>query len=446
VFIEPIILSLLWALAIESLSWIELERLNEDAAIRKTVKQLRIDDKGVVTEARKMVYETIRRQNAIDFLVDEALEPNNLGNLKIGLRSFLRLYTYLVHYSGDSLARAYALVDYTRELIGKRDFNPVKNIPDIIPTMTIPFDEITDTQRLAYRYFHPSWYVTHLFNEFGEHTTERLIEHIEYPNYIRLNRLKGNNESLDSLYKQGFQLISEPGLSDTYRLLIDDGITDTQEYRDGHFIIQDKASILVGEVADPKSGDIVLDVCAAPGVKTSHIAQLMGNTGRILSVDYNRRRLQNWEVLMERLGVSNAKPVQADASKSDALPRIEADLVLVDPPCTGTGLFHKTPSSKWRLSPRSIDNMARLQKRILWNSAQRLKEGGTLVYSTCSITVEENEEVIQSLIDRMPEYQLVESNPRIGDPGLRGMNKAQRLYPHKHASNGFFIAKLVKDI
>jgi 16S rRNA (cytosine967-C5)-methyltransferase len=227
---------------------------------------------------------------------------------------------------------------------------------------------------------------------------------------------------------------------------VTDRITRTKDYRNGHFIIQDKASILVGELAKPKPGEIVLDICAAPGLKTSHLAQYMGNTGRILSVDYNRSRLQSFIVLMKRLGVKNAEPIHADATKLDALPRIEADLVLVDPPCTATGLFHKFPSNKWRLSPRSIDNMARLQKRILWNSAQRLKEGGTLIYSTCSITLEENEGVIKSLLDKMPEYKLVESTPRIGTSGLKGMKAAQRLYPHIQECNGFFIAELVKGI
>ncbi len=439
-------MSLVWTIAIESLSWIELERLNEDAAIRKTVKQLRVNDKKLVDEAKALVYETVRRQNAIDFLVESALEPNNLGNLKIGLRSFLRLYTYLVHYSESSLARAFELVDHTRELLGKREFKQIENIPDIIPSMYIPFDEITDAQRLAYEYFHPSWYVAHLFNEFGAETTEKIIKHVDYPNYIRLNTLKGDAESIDRLFEKGFQLVAEPPLPNTYQLLDDKGITETSEYKDGHFIIQDKASILVGEIAHPEQGDVVLDVCAAPGVKTSHLAQMMHNTGRIISIDHNMRRLENWEHLMNRLGVINAKPVLADASKSESLPQIEADLIVVDPPCTATGLFHKIPSSKWRLTPRSVDNMAWLQKRILWNTSKCLKPGGTLIYSTCSITVEENEEVVQSLINRNPDYKLVEAAPRIGDHGLLGMNEAQRLYPYRHACNGFFIAKLVKDI
>ncbi|RLI02059.1 hypothetical protein DRO31_05035 [Candidatus Bathyarchaeota archaeon] len=435
----------MWTLAVESLSWIELERLNEDAAIRKTVRQLRINDKAIVDEAKILVYETMRRLNAIDFLVDAALEPNNLGNLQIGLRSFLRLYTYLVHYSDEPLAYAYELVDHIRAILRKREYKPAQDIPDLIPLMSIPFNEISDTQRLAYKYFHPSWYVAELFNEFGEQQTRSMIEYVDYPSYLRVNTLKADSDSLDALYEKGFQMVQEPKLPDAYRLLDYEGITDTPEYREGQFIIQDKASILAGIVADPKPDDIILDVCAAPGVKTSHYAQMMENTGRILSIDYNRRRLQNWENLMERLGVTNAKPVQADTSKPDTLPKVDADLVVVDPPCSGTGLFHKTPSSKWRLTPSSIENMAELQKRILWNASRRLRDGGTLVYSTCSVTVEENEEVVQSLLDRDPEYSLVEASPRIGDRGRRGLDEAQRLYPYKHASNGFFIAKLVKN-
>ena len=419
--------------------------MSEDAAIRKTVKQLRINDEVAVDEARILVYETIRRLNAVDFIVDEALKPNNLGNLKIGLRSFLRLYTYLVHYSDQSLAYAYELVDHTRELLGKREYKAVNDIPDLIPLMNIPFDEVTETQRLAYKYFHPSWYVAELYTVFEENT-EKLLEPVSYPSYLRVNTLKADADSLDSLYAEGYQLIQEPYLPDAYKILDDTGITRTPEYRNGHFIIQDKASILAGVVADPKPGDIVLDICAAPGVKTSHYAQMMENTGRILSIDFNRRRLQNWEHLMNRLGVTNAKPVQADASKPDTIPKIEADIVTVDPPCSGSGLFHKTPSSKWRLTPRSIDTMARLQKRILWNASRRLREGGTLVYSTCSITIEENEEVVMSLLERDTEFRLVEASPRIGDHGLRGIDEVQRLYSYKHASNGFFIAKLMKSI
>ena len=437
-------MSLLWTIAIESLSWIELRRLNEDAAIRKTVKQLGIQDTELVDKARELVYETVRRQNALDFLIEEALEDETLEDLKVGVRSYLRLFTYLVHYSEGSFVFASELADSANQLFTKRELKLVRNLPDLIPLMSIPFSEISDIQRLAYTYFHPSWYVSYLYDEFGEENAESLIKPITYPNYLRVNTLKGESK-IDTLYEHGFQLIQEPNLTNTYRLLEDEGLTNTTEYRQGYFIRQDKASILVGEVANPKPDTTVLDVCAAPGIKTSHLAQIMGNTGRIVSVDYNERRLKSWEILMDRLGVENAESLHVDASKQYNLD-FEADVIVVDPPCTGTGLLHKSPSSKWRLTPRSIDNMANLQKRILWNSAKHLKTGGNLVYSTCSITVEENEEVILDFLEKAPMYSLVDSSLRIGGPGLKGMNEAQRLYPHKHECNGFFIAKLVKGI
>ena len=145
---------------------------------------------------------------------------------------------------------------------------------------------------------------------------------------------------------------------------------------------------------------------------------------------------------MKKLGVKNTKSIQADATNLCKMPEIDADIVLVDPPCTSTGVFHKNPSNKWRLNLRSIETMSTLQKKILWNSSRRLSMGGTLVYSTCSITIEENENVVQSLLDRDPEFKLVDSKPFIGEQGLMGLNKAQRFYPHKHKCNGFFIAKL----
>jgi 16S rRNA (cytosine967-C5)-methyltransferase len=435
-------LSLLWTLVIESLSWIELARINEDRAIRKSVRQLKIRNKDIVNEASNLVYETVRRQNALDYIIEEALRPNSLNDLTVGSRSFLRLYTYLVQYSNSSLIKAYELVDHAKKILGKNAFKQIKNIPEIISSLEIPYNTFSNAQRLAYLHFHPTWYVRYLLNQFGEHFTEQLILHVDYPNYLRLNRIKGTDISIKNLYEKGFQLVTEPSLSDTFVLLDDDDLTETEEYLNGHFIIQDKASILVGEIANPKPGDVVLDVCAAPGIKTSHIAQLMNNTGKIVSIDYNKKRLEEYVNLMKKLGVKNTKSIQADATNLCKMPEIDADIVLVDPPCTSTGVFHKNPSNKWRLNLRSIETMSTLQKKILWNSSRRLSMGGTLVYSTCSITIEENENVVQSLLDRDPEFKLVDSKPFIGEQGLMGLNKAQRFYPHKHKCNGFFIAKL----
>ena len=143
------------------------------------------------------------------------------------------------------------------------------------------------------------------------------------------------------------------------------------------------------------------------------------------------------------MGVQITEPIIADARISLPFAQ-EADIVVLDPPCTSTGVFAKQPSAKWRLTPRSIDRMVEIQWRMINNCAEKVKAGGVLIYSTCSVTVEENEMIIERFLKWHPEFALAEIKPELGLPGLRGLDKCQRLYPHLHESNGFFIAKLLK--
>jgi 16S rRNA (cytosine967-C5)-methyltransferase len=189
----------------------------------------------------------------------------------------------------------------------------------------------------------------------------------------------------------------------------------------------------------------VLDVCAAPGAKTTYLAQLMQNRGSLYSVDYSRRRIRVWRKEVARMGVDIAQPIIADACNTIPL-KIKADIVVLDPPCTSTGAFAKLPSAKWRITRRSVDKMAEIQWQMLCNSAEKVKSGGKLVYSTCSIAVEENEMLIERFLKWYPEFSLTDIPLKIGLPGLRGMEKCRRLYPHKHFCNGFFIAQLLKAI
>jgi 16S rRNA (cytosine967-C5)-methyltransferase len=215
-------------------------------------------------------------------------------------------------------------------------------------------------------------------------------------------------------------------------------------FQEGLFYVQDKASCYVAEVADPKPGMKVLDACAAPGAKTTHLAQLMQNQGTIYSLDYSSRRMKTWKKEVARMGATTAEPLIADVCSSLPLAS-EVDLAVLDPPCTNTGAFGKQPSAKWRLTPGSIGRMAEIQWQMINNCAEAVKPGGILIYSASSVTVEENEMVIERFLKWHPEFRLAEINPKLGLPGLRGMEKCQRLYPHIHESNGFFIAKLAKQ-
>jgi 16S rRNA (cytosine967-C5)-methyltransferase len=188
----------------------------------------------------------------------------------------------------------------------------------------------------------------------------------------------------------------------------------------------------------------LLDACAAPGAKTTYLAQLMQNRGVIYSIDYSKRRINVWRNEVARMGAEIAVPIIADACNPLPL-RMKADVVVLDPPCTSTGVFRKLPSAKWRLTRRSVDKMAEIQWQMINSCAENVKSGGTLIYSTCSITVEENEMLVERFMKWHPEFLLAEMTPKIGLPGFRGLEKCQRLYPHIHQCNGFFIAKLVRE-
>ena len=265
------------------------------------------------------------------------------------------------------------------------------------------------------------------------------------PTYVRVNTLGATEESIvEKLGSEGVKLESLP-LKYTYKVLeAKQPLNSLGSYKEGLFYVQDKASCFATQAADPKEGSVVFDICAAPGAKTTYLAQLMQNRGAIYSVDFSPRRMWTWKRETARMKTHIAESVIADACA--ALPlEAEADLVVLDPPCTGTGIFAKQPSAKWRITPKSIGKMAEIQWKMINSCAEKVAAGGILIYSTCSITVEENEMIVERFLKWQNEFSLVEIEPKIGLPGLRGLTQCQRLYPHIHQCNGFFIAKLQKN-
>jgi len=439
-----------WTLAIETLSWVELQRLGERLALAKAAKQLQITDRKVTGLAHKLVFETLRRLNAIDLILSSGLAPRPLGDFKLGVQSFLRLYTYQVVFEGADFENAVAMAHMGRSVLGWRELNDVEEALGTLLSvdLTDALRGANDEERVALQTYNPTWFVKYCFKMLGRSEALNFLESSSKPTptYLRLNTLKGSEEDcLKQLEKDGVAVKKEPPLKYTYRLLKSQRpLTRTRSFREGLFYTQDKASCLTVEVADAKAGETVIDVCAAPGAKTTYIAQMMQNQGTIYSVDYSKRRMDVWKRELQRMGTSNARPVLGDAQKP--LPVLDdADLVVLDPPCTSTGAFGKTPSAKWRLTKRSVFNMAQVQWNMLNNSAQKVKEGGHIVYSTCSVSLEENEMLIERFLKWNLDFKLVETMPRIGLPGFRGQSQCQRLYPHVHECNGFFVAKLVKE-
>lgn len=442
-----------WTVAIETLSWIEMRRLNERAALMRTVKQLGINDATAIRLAYSLVVETERRKNLIDRFVNAVITPKKIGEYNLGIQSFLRLYVYETRVAKNweklHVKEAENIASLGRAILGWQTMREVEPFLGFLLTTSLTpiLTQLNETEKISLQTFHPKWFVEYVFKLFGEKDAVAFLEGSQHPppSYIRVNTLAAPEEAtVQKLQAESVRLEKVPELNYTYKVLSTrKPLNAMPSYAKGEFYVQDKASCFATQAASPKPGDTAFDVCAAPGAKTTYLAQLMNNQGAIYSVDFSAKRMKTWKKETRRMGATIAEPLIADVTASVPLDG-EADLLILDPPCTSTGVFAKQPSAKWRLSPNSIKNMSEIQLRMINNCADKVKSGGTLTYSTCSLTLEENEGVIVAFLQSHPEFHLIDVEPKIGLPGLNGLTACQRLYPHLHQCNGFFIAKLQK--
>jgi 16S rRNA (cytosine967-C5)-methyltransferase len=436
------------ALAIESLSWMEHEGLSERTAFARTSKQLGITRAGQLRTAQLLILETTRRRNLIDYLILRASSGQlDLASLEHGIASLLRLFCYWTRLHGADDRDVVRFLHAARSALGWRKLQPIEPMLGRILALDIP-EEVSILpydQAVALNLFHPTWFVSTSTVLLGRPAALKLMQRNAHraSSYIRINTLSVNEEAcLREIEETGIELESVQSLPLAFKVLsFKRPIVQTKPYREGRIVIQDKASMLAGAVAAPRPGDSVLDVCAAPGAKTTHLAQLMENKGAIYSIDKSSSRMNFWRREVSRLGVEIAHPLLADASKP--LPtNMQVDVVLLDPPCSNTGTFWKSPAEKWTTTPERVHVLARAQRTMLENVSRFVRKGGTLVYSTCSILAEENEHVVNSFLAANPDFRAVDSSPRIGLPGLYGSETSQRLYPHTHDCNGHFISKM----
>jgi 16S rRNA (cytosine967-C5)-methyltransferase len=431
----------------------QMRRLSEPLALARTVKQLNIHNPDAVRFARSLVSETVRRQNFIDAFIKRAIEPSSLEGFNLGVQAFLRLYVYqtrIAHnWSKLDLNQAESITRLARSILGWQTLQPIEPFLGMLlvqrPEAVVEHKD--DVVRVALQTFHPAWFVEYCFRLFGRKEALAILESdmTPPPLCVRLNTLRAERDQiLAKLREEGIEVENIEQSAFIYKVVkAGKPISETACFHEGLIHLQDRSDSVVAEAANPARGITVLDVCCAPGAITTQLGQMMDNDGLIVSVDYSRRRMAAWTKEIQRVGVKIAEPIIADAH--NPLPiALEADLVVLDPPCTGTGIFSRLPSFKWRLSPRSIDRMADIQWQMLDNCASRVKSGGALIYSTSSITVEENELLVEKFLKWHPEFSLGEIPRKTGLPGLRGLDKCQRLYPHIHHCNGLFVARLVK--
>lgn len=292
---------------------------------------------------------------------------------------------------------------------------------------------------------YPRWFSRYLKRVLGRMTALELMSFQDKekpPTYVVVNMLKDRvEEILEEAERRGVRLREDSRLKGVFVVKVENTWGLVSLAREGLISIHDFSSYYAVEALDPKPGETLLDICAAPGTKTWLSAMKMRNRGRIISVDSSKQRIRAHKKRMKLMGVKVAEQLEADATRPLPL-RLQADRVLVDPPCSSTGLFWREPAYRWTVKPRHVKMFMRLQAKILREAARHVKPGGTLLYSTCSLTLEENELVIEDFLKTNPDFSAIEVEEKEGSPGYRGLEEARRLYPHRDYCNGFFLIKL----
>jgi len=414
--------------------------VEKGASERSAVERIARSDPDlaiVKRDALALVLGIVNEQDLLDRLAQNVLRGEKLG---ISSRCLFRLATHVVLRSNEK-------GQMRRIERSLRDVAPTEVLPKLEFLLgslfgVDPFQQVSvlsDSERVALETHHPVWWVEYCYRLFGRGETIELLSAGPRPRYIRVNPLKnrGRTSLPKEMGKLSERLTKVPSTPGVYGM---DGSPSafSRFFSHGLFQMQDLASFLAVKGGDPKPGEKVLDLCAAPGAKTAVMAQLMKNRGRIVSVDYSRRRMTSWKREIERLGVEIAEPVISDATRLGV--HDSFDLAIIDPPCSGTGVFDRNPGMKWHLSTQSVERYSTLQQHFLDSASPLVSQDGRILYCTCSLTIEENEHIVSTFLKSHPEFETRPVLEEYGSPGLRGMVDCRRFYPHRDRTAGYFVA------
>ena len=419
---------------------------------------LRPLDRAMISE---MVLGTLRWQGRLDTYLQHALklrgkkiEPRLMHLLRLGAYQILFMdrvpESAAVNESvrlAKVLFKSEKITGFVNALLRSVTRNQDR---DLFP----PFAE-QPIEHISQAFSHPSWLVERWVKEFGPETARSLCaaNNRKPPFAVRTNTLRITREELHRrMGEEGIS--SQPTSFSPEGLLLKKSpvLAEERLFQEGLYFVQDESSQVVSHLLSPQPGERILDVCAAPGGKTTHLAQLMKNQGEITALELHRSKVKLIEENCRRLGITIVRAIERDASQPLPFPDGEAfDRILLDAPCTGLGILHRNPEAKWRRKPEDIARLSRTQKALLDNVSSWLKSGGSLVYSTCTMTPEENDGVVNSFLETHPKFQR-EGLREVLPEGFRPLVDPQgfyRTYPEwaiseSNRMDGFFAARLKK--
>ncbi|MGG1944666.1 RsmB/NOP family class I SAM-dependent RNA methyltransferase [Trinickia sp. NRRL B-1857] len=294
----------------------------------------------------------------------------------------------------------------------------------------------------------PEWIVEALAKRFDEQELAQLAAALNYPAPLdlRVNPIKASREQvLSALQASGIEAGETPFAPLGVRVAGKPALTKLQPFEDGWIEVQDEGSQLLCALMAPRRGEMVVDFCAGAGGKTLALGAAMRSTGRLYAFDVSERRLAKLKPRLARSGLSNVHPVLIDSEQDAKIKRLagKIDRVLVDAPCSGLGTLRRNPDLKWRQSPASVEELVPKQGAILASAARLVKPGGRLVYATCSMLEAENESIVTRFLADHPDFALIPAGQVLAEQRIElEMGEYLSLWPHRHATDGFFAAVL----
>lgn len=403
--------------------------------------------------AQQLAYGTVQRRGTLDYLLS-AIASRPIRLIDPALANTLRLGMFQLLYLDG--VPDHAAVQQTVELAkqepgrGHRFANAVmrraaREAPGLVSELGLD-----SPAEAAVLHSHPEWLVRMWWDVLGRDETLALLERDNQPpeSAVRTNGLVATRaEVATALDEVGVASRPAPDLPEGLVLETPFDVHGSELFERGLLMPQSRASMLVARVLAPGRDERVLDLCAAPGAKTTHLAALMGGSGQVVAVERHAGRAESLERHARRLGASTVEVVRGDARDLDAAdsPAIGTepfDRVLLDPPCSGLGTLQGRPDARWRKTPEQIDELAGLQRELLEAAAARVRPGGTLVYSTCTISPRENEERVSEFLVGHPDWSvddLAAEHPEQRHPSAPPF---LLVLPHRHGTDGFFIARL----
>ena len=433
--------------AIETLKKIFKDKSYSNIVINNDIKNV---EHRFLSLYRKSVLGVVENLIFIDWIINE-VSVTKTKKMEIDVLTVLRLAVYQMFFL-DKSHENIVVNESVQYIKDKGNIRASKFVNAVLRNILRSKDNIIEKMNnlpkddyLSVKYSYPKELINKWKNQFGKDIENVLIaNNKEAPLEIRVNTLKIKRDELINIFE-------EKGIK-AYKckyankgLVIENPfeIDKTEEYKNGLFSIQSESSMLAGQILNPKENSFIIDMCAAPGGKTLNAAEMMNNTGKIISRDIYQGKLKLIENELKRLSITNVKVEEYDATLLDESLIEKADYVIADVPCSGLGIIRRKPEIKYNKTDKELNDITEIQYKILEKASKYLKPNGELVYSTCTTEREENIEIINKFL-KNNNFILADFSDNI-DIGFKTAKEGYiEIYPHLHSMDGFFIAKLTR--